>query len=102
MPAMPEIGNVTREVGEIEIDWQLVTEQAGRGDRHVRVPGEIAVDLNGVRQHTYPSARSGKTPRISKVAIRKRGDHVGYAGFFDETTQEQDESASDVDVGKSS
>ena len=100
MPAVPEIGDVPSEVREIEIDRELVTKQPRTGNRHVGIPGEIAVDLDCVREDTDPRACGGKIPGSGKIAVGERGDRVRDARFLDEAGQKQDECASDIDIGK--
>ena len=48
MPALPELADVLGEVGEVEVARQVIAEDAGAADGHVRVAGEVAVDLDGI------------------------------------------------------
>src|SRR6187402_3060376 len=50
VPTTPEVADVARLVGRIEVQRQLNAEHARQADRHVRVAGEIEVQLQRVGQ----------------------------------------------------
>src|SRR5436853_6100367 len=74
VPAMPEVGNVRREIRETKIDWQLVTEQTDGRDRQVRVTGKIAIDLDRVEEDGNPRAWHREIPRRIEVPVDKGRD----------------------------
>ncbi len=47
MPPAPELGNISREVGECEILHEIESKEAGASNGNVRVAGEVTVDLEG-------------------------------------------------------
>src|SRR3954466_3741650 len=69
VPAMPEVGNVRREIRETKIDRQLVTEQARGRNCHVSVSGKIAIDLDRVEQNGDPRARHREVPRRGEITV---------------------------------
>ena len=48
VPAAPEVLQVARGVGRVEVDGEPDAEQEGEPDGDVGVPAEVAVDLHGV------------------------------------------------------
>ena len=48
MPAIPEIGQASAEVGKIEIVHRPDPEQSRNADGHIRISGKITVNLEGV------------------------------------------------------
>src|SRR3954463_5509617 len=69
VPPMPEVRNVRGKIGKPEIDRELVTEKPGRGDGHVGVAGEIAIDLDRVKEDRDPGTGRGEIPRRFKITI---------------------------------
>src|SRR5580704_12942033 len=49
MPTSPELLQVARDVGRVEVLGKLVAEEGRAADRDVAVAGEIGVNLDGVR-----------------------------------------------------
>ena len=98
---MPKVGDVAREIGEIEIDRQLVAEQAGARDCHVGVTREIAINLDRVEQHSDPRAAGGEMFWRGEILVGKGRDRIGNTRFFDEAAQKQNERAAHIDVLKS-
>ena len=54
MPAPPELGDRPGRVGIIEVLEEIDAEELGQPDGHVRVPGEIEVDLQRVAGDPQP------------------------------------------------
>ena len=77
VPAMPEIGNVLLEVGEVEIERELVAQESRAGDRHVGVPGKIAINLDGVKEHADPGADCRVVFGFCKILVGQGRDAVG-------------------------
>src|SRR6476659_6250769 len=102
MPALPELGDVGREIGEPEIDRQLIAEEPRTRDRHVGVTGKIAIDLGGIEEHRDPAAGGVEIPRRLEIAIDTWGERIRDARLLNETGEEKDQRAAHVHVGKSS
>ena len=60
VPAAPEIGDVHRLVGRVEVQWQAHADHVGQADRHVRIAGEVEVELQGVSQGAAPRLEQAK------------------------------------------
>ena len=57
VPAPPEVGDALGAVGRVEVLQELEAEHAAQPDGHVRVAGEVEVDLEGVGQHAEPGVQ---------------------------------------------
>ena len=71
MPALPELIDVGGEEGDIEVSRQIVAEAAGAAHRHVRIAGEVAVELDKIgvgAQHQRARAvgRGGLVHRVDE------------------------------------
>ena len=59
MPTTPEFGDVTTEIGHVEVSHQLDTEQFRRTDGDIRVSGKISVNLEGKQDCRQEQGASG-------------------------------------------
>ena len=68
VPAPPELGQVTGEIRMVEVQRELVTEQAGQPHRDEGVAGEIGVNLArvGVEQGHQVQLRQGQERRVTQ------------------------------------
>ncbi len=62
MPAPPELGDRLRLVGGVEILRKAKPEHPPQTDGHVRIGGEIEVDLEGVGHHSHPGTGRSESP----------------------------------------
>ena len=69
VPAPPEIGDVQRLVGRVEVDGQADVEHERRGQGHVGVGGEIEIDLEGIGQARHPRFRAGEGAGRVEAAV---------------------------------
>ena len=99
MPAPPEDRDGRGQVGCIEVLRELVAQQHGRCDRHIRVARKIAIDLNAVEQYPGDDRFSGVGRRIIEDLIHERRNIVGDAGFLDEAQHEQHQRRLDRHIG---
>ena len=83
MPAAPELDDIGRLVGRVEVERQSHAEQARQSDRHVRVPGEIEVDLKTVGKHATPSDEEASgISRLSNTAEAYSERLSAISSFF--------------------
>ena len=54
MPPPPELGDRAGDIGEVEVLQEMETEHPPQADGHVRVAGEVVVDLKGIAQGAQP------------------------------------------------
>lgn len=71
VPASPKLGKTLRDVGEVEIDRQLIAEEPGGADGDERVAGEVGKDLHGKSEEQGQQVDGGE---IEEVGI---GDPEG-------------------------
>jgi hypothetical protein len=98
VPASPEIGNVRREVGKIEVDRELVAQQARARYGHVGVSAEIAVDLHRVKEHADPRAVDVELVRSGEEFINNRRNTFRDARFFDKADEEKRQATAHIDI----
>jgi hypothetical protein len=60
VPAAPEVDDVDRLVGAVEVDRQAHVHHQGEADRHVGVAREIEVKLEGVGERPTPGLEQGE------------------------------------------
>lgn len=91
MPASPEFRDGRRLVRRIKVHIKPETQQQCDPDRHIRIAGEIAIDLQGITIHTQQIFH----PRIEQRGIEYAVDEiqtdiVGYNRFLEESTQDEE------------
>jgi hypothetical protein len=94
VPAPPEIDDGGGLVRRIEIQRQEDAEHQRDADRHIRVAGEIEIQLEGVSERADPGLVEGRSVG-AEGGRDQRLDAVGEAGFFEQPDREDDESAQD-------
>ena len=80
MPAAPEVDDVDRLVGGVEVDRQADAEHPAEADRHVGIAGEVEVQLEGVGQRPAPGLEQGRFVATVGGGEHRRGvdrDAVG-------------------------
>src|SRR5207342_297096 len=73
VPAPPEVGDVPCLIGRVEIHGQADAEETREADGHVRVTGEIKVELQRVGQHAKPRLSQAKVAALLRRAENRRG-----------------------------
>ena len=78
VPAAPELRGRLRRVGVVEVARVLEAHHLAEADGHVRVAGEVEVDLEGVGGHAREAADEAD---LGRLAGQKRvGQHAGGVG----------------------
>ena len=94
MPALPEISTTVGFVGAVEVLRQAVAHEQGHADRHVGVPAEVGVNLQGVavegHQHlkTAVGFRGGENPVVEVHGNPVRQQHLFQQSVEDPETGE--------------
>ena len=86
MPAPPEIPDGLRQVGEIEVFHESEAEHFAHPDRHVRITGEIEVNLQRVAKNPEPGSGCGKLiGGQQEYLVGGQGNRVGNEDFLGQT-----------------
>src|SRR5258706_12737419 len=96
MPAAPEVDDVLRLVGRIEIQRQLHTEDTRQTDRHVGVARKIEVELERVGECTTPRAQQIRCAGIQKERRGVNGYAVRDHRFLEQADEENRQSDRDI------
>ena len=89
VPAAPELGDRLADVRIVEVFEKLEAEHFAETDRHIRVAGEIEVNLQRVANRAHPRTGGGQLARcIFEYAVRNLREHVGQQHLFAEPEQE--------------
>ena len=96
MPPTPKLGDVSRTVGEIEVDPQIETEDGTQPDGHIAIAREVAIDLQPISQsaHEKLDARVACGVAESDVAVLRQV--IGDDGLLDDAHQDGKKSAVDA------
>ena len=88
MPAAPELGDRLADVRIVEVFEELETEHLAETDRHIRVAGEIEVNLQRVANRAHPRTGGGQLARcIFAYAVRNLRKYIGQQYLFAEAEQ---------------
>ncbi len=87
VPAAPELGDVSREIGEIEVAHQVDAEQARRADGDVRISREIAVYLEGEEERTHKQVRAAQCLIVVEDDVDGGGAVVRHHHFLEQSPQ---------------
>ena len=89
MPAAPEVGDGGAAVGVREVLGEVEAHAAAQADGHVRVAGEVEVDLQGEGDDAYPGAPHGElADAVGQEHGRDLGEHVGQDHLLAQAEQE--------------
>ena len=100
VPAMPELRDVPREIRKVEVERQFVAEQSRAGNRHIRIPGEVAIDLDPVKENGEPRAARTIIRGGVEIFVHGRCDSVGDTGLLNKADEKENERAPPIDVRK--
>src|SRR4051812_30121640 len=89
MPAPPEVRDGVRQVRVVEINRDLDAHHTARATGHIRVAGEVAIDLDTEGKNANPDHDRRVPLRGGKDTIGQRGNVVGDHDLFDHADQEQ-------------
>ena len=89
VPALPELREGAREIRAVEVLEELDPDHAAEADRHVRVPGEVEVDLEAVGQDAHPhGGRVEVGGRSVEHGVGRLRQHVGDEDLLAEARAE--------------
>ena len=88
VPAAPEVGDVRRQIGHAEVLRQVVADHLRRAQGHVRVAGEVAVDLQRIRDQAAPRVEAAPRCRIGEHRVGDDRAMVGHEQFLAQADEE--------------
>jgi hypothetical protein len=91
VPAPPEFRDALRLVRRVEVFGELEAEHEAEADRHVRISGEIEINLEGVAEQTIPGIEPMERFR-AKSRVGKFADRVGEENLFRQTKGKEENS----------
>lgn len=90
MPAPPELNRTLGGVGIVEIPRIVKSRHFAKTDGHIRIAGEIEVDLEGIGSHSREAANKANLGgRTGKERIRKDTCRVGEQHLLAQTYAEE-------------
>ncbi len=86
VPTRPELHDAGRFVRRSEVDRQANAEQQRQSDRHVRIAGEIEVDLKCIGERAAPTIdeTGSRAATLAEHGVGKRRDAVRDDDFFEQ------------------
>ena len=88
MPAAPELGDRLADVRVVEVFEERKAEHLAEANRHIRVAGEIEVNLQRIANRTHPRTGGRQLVRcIFEYAVRNLREHIGQQHLLAETEQ---------------
>jgi len=82
----PKVPDGLRHVGEIEVFHESEAKHFTHSYRHVRITGEIEIDLERVTKYPEPGNRRGKlVGRQGENLVGGQGDRIGDEDFLGQT-----------------
>ena len=89
MPPPPEFGDAPGDIGVVEVAHELKAQHPSQAYRHIRIAGEVKVDLDGKGQHAQPGPGHGQVPRRhGLVALPQHAHVVGDEHLFSQADDE--------------
>ena len=89
MPAAPEIRDAVRQIGVAEVFGKLEAQHPPQADGHIRIAGEIEIDLEGEGDGPQPGVRHGEGGGIHGLVHVPQGSYgVGQDDFFPQALDE--------------
>ncbi len=92
VPSAPELGDVAAEVGNVEVLHRPDAEQLARADGHVRVAGEVAVNLYGIKDRRQQQGASALCLVRGEYMIHVHCAVVGDDHFLEKSPEDLPES----------
>ena len=97
MPPLPEFLDVHGQVGRVEVPRQVDVEQPGRSQGDVHVPGEVVIELEGIRQAGFPGGPGVQCAEVVIPFGHPEAESVRDDHLFDQA--DGDEQQPGVDRG---
>ena len=88
MPTTPKICDTFSDIWVVEVFEKMEAKNSSETDGHIRVAGEVEVDLNGVGDGGEPKDIGAIVGVVAVNAITQQGGVVGYDDFFGEAEDE--------------
>ena len=99
VPAPPELGDGTGDIGEVEVLGEIKAQHLAHADGHQGVTGKIKVELERIGDDTQPDQRRGRIGKAHKGGGRtvgnaddvcpERADGIRQQDLFCQTEGEQ-------------
>ena len=98
MPALPELGYGSGDIGIIEILVKMESKHQAQPDGHIGIAAKIEVDLEGIGQRAQPRRRNGKASGGGAVKglVRQQRNAVGQEHFLAKTYDESPDPSCEV------
>lgn len=98
MPALPELGYGSGDIGVIEILVKMESKHQAQPDGHIGIAAKIEVDLEGIGQRAQPRRRNGKASGGGAVKglVRQQRNAVGQEHLLAKTYDESPDSSCEV------
>ena len=96
VPAAPELGDRARPIGQTEIARERKAERDAKPDRHVRVAGEIEIDLDRVGRKPEPGFGEARQHRLVEHGFGQARDLVGDQHLLRKTDDEDAQARRDA------
>ena len=93
MPPFPEIHNIHRFVGRIEIDGNLYAQHPADPHGHIAVTAEVKIELQGVEQNHQACVRPTKNGQIFIAVIHTRAECIRQKHFLGKPKHKKRETA---------
>src|SRR5262249_24904331 len=89
VPAPPELGDAGGEIRHVKVLSQLVAERVCQPQGHVRVSGEVTVNLDGVRENADPQSACGIVARVCEDRIGKERHAIRDGQLLEEAEDDE-------------
>ena len=88
VPASPELGDGPADIGEAEVLQEVEAHHLPQADRHVRVAGEVEVELEHVRDRPRPGERHPHLAAVAEGQVGQGRDRVRQQHLLAQPDQE--------------
>ena len=99
MPSPPEIGDAVCNVWKIEVFQKVETKHFSQTDCHVRITGEIEIDLEGIGNRPDPSHKGGQFISAAESRVGQIGTWIGEQDFLAQPGGETEHSGGKIGFG---
>ena len=82
MPALPELGDVAGEVGQVKVGGEVIAQAARRADGHVRIAGEVKVNLQRIGDYGQRHRAGAVRAHAGEHRIHEYGEVVRQHRLF--------------------
>ena len=100
VPALPELAHIAREIGQVKVFRQTDPEHPAAADGHVRVPGKVQIELQGVGEHGKPYGGRVKGKRRLVDLIHENAEMIRDDKLLDAADHENLHTGADIRPGK--